>query len=136
MRRRAPQFLASAAPYLIGIPLMVAIPAAGILAGLRIAHDPKFARAKTPMLDPLINAGFLVMGAFFTAVQKIGLLAAIGIAAVLGLAIFLLCAKLLGWLLIVSVRGDRAQPPAAGTPHARAPIYADQRDESEPAAVR
>ena len=115
---------------------MLIIPAAGIVAGLRIAHDPKFAGAKTPMLDPLINAGFVVVGAFFTAVRTFGLLAAIGIAGFLGLAIFLLCAKLLGWLLIASVRGDRAQPPAAGTPHAHAPIYADQRDESEPAAVR
>jgi hypothetical protein len=130
--RHAPRVLASAAPYVIGIPLMLAIPAAGIFAGLRLAHDPKFAADKTPLVEPLITAGFFVVGAFFTAVRAFGLLAAIGIAGFLVLAIFLLCAKLVGALAITAVGGDRRQREPAGkqtpanTPELEAPEEEDE----------
>jgi len=126
--RHARRFLVSATPYLIGIPLMVAIPAGGIVLGLRIAHDPKFAADKTPIVDPLITAGFFLVGAFFTAVKAFGLLAAIGIAGFLVLAIFLLCAKLVGALAIAAVRSDRRREPARELTPANIPEFAARED--------
>jgi hypothetical protein len=111
--RRTRRILASAAPYLIGIPLMLAIPAAGVFVGLRLAHDPKFAADKAPLVDPLITGGFYLVGAFFTAVQRFGLLATLGMVGFLVLAIFLLCAKLVGALAVTAARGGPRRKPAA-----------------------
>jgi hypothetical protein len=128
LSRLAPRVLSSAAPYLIGIPLMLAVPAGGIFLGLRLAHDPKFAAGKASLVDPLINAGFFLVGAFFTAVRAFGLLAAIGIAGFLVLAIFLLCAKLVGALMITAVRGDRRPEPAAEVTSAGPLDFAEPED--------
>jgi hypothetical protein len=108
LKRQAPRALSSAAPYAIGIPLMVAVPAGGILLGLRLAHDPKFAAGKGPLIDPLITAGFFVVGVFFSAVRMFGFLPALGIATFMVLAVFLLCARLVGALAITAVRGEVA----------------------------
>jgi hypothetical protein len=126
------RFLVSAIPYVIGIPLMIAIPAGGIFLGLRLAHDPKFAAGKAPIVDPLITAGFFLVGAFFTAVKAFGLLAALGIAGFLVLAIFLLCAKLVGALAITAVRGDRRREPARERTPANTPQFAaPEEDEAD-----
>jgi len=129
--RHAPRVLASTAPYVIGIPLMLAVPAAGVYAGLRLSHDPKFASGKPPLVDPLITAGFLLAGAFFTAVREFGLLAAIGVATFLAVAIFLLCAKLVGALAITAVRGDlQHRPTRESAPTSTAQFAAPEDDET------
>jgi hypothetical protein len=108
---------------------MVAIPAGGIFLGLRLAHDPKFAADKTRIVDPLITAGFFLVGAFFTAVKAFGLLAALGIAGFLVLALFLLCAKLVGALAITAVGGDRRREPARELTPMNTPQFAAPEDD-------
>ena len=128
LKRQVARALGKAAPYLIGIPLMLAVPAGGVILGLRLAHDPKFAAGKASLVDPLITAGFFLVGAFFTAERAFGLLGAIGIAGFLALAIFLLCAKLIGALTITAVRGDRRRQPAVEPTPASAPDFAEPDD--------
>ena len=88
--------MSSTESYLIGIPLTVAVPALGIFLGLKLSHDPRFASGNSPLIDAVVNAALLLLSAFFTAVRWFGLLGAIAIAAFLVLAIFLLCARLIG----------------------------------------
>jgi predicted phage tail protein len=86
---------------------MIAIPAAGIFAGLRLAHNPGFAGGKSALVDPIVAAGFFLLAAFFTGIQWFGLLATIWIAAFLLLAIFLFGAWLIGSLVIAMLRRGR-----------------------------
>jgi hypothetical protein len=88
--------LSSTKPYLIGIPLTLGIPALGVFAGLKLAHDPHFANGNTPLVDAIVGAGLALLSAFFTAVRWFGLLGALAIAGFVLLAILLLCARLIG----------------------------------------
>jgi hypothetical protein len=91
---RARRVISSMPAYLIGIPLMLAIPAAGVFLGLRLAHTPRF--ANHALVDSVVNAAFFLLTAFFAAVRWFGLLGAIAIAGFVVLAIFFLCARLVG----------------------------------------
>ena len=88
--------ISSTKAYLIGIPLTIAIPVAGVFLGLRLAHDPRFANSKSPLVDVVVFAGFFLISVFFTCVRWFGLLGAIAIAVFVVLAIFLLVARLVG----------------------------------------
>jgi hypothetical protein len=106
IRSRPVRVLSSLKPYLIGIPLMIAIPAAGVFAGLRLAHSSRFGAGASALVDPIVAAGFFLLAAFFTGVRSFGLLATIWIAAFLLLAIFLLGAWLIGSLVVAVLRRD------------------------------
>lgn len=93
---RAFRAIASTKAYLIGIPLTLAIPVAGVFLGLRLAHNPRFANDKSPLVGGVVAAGFFLLSAFFTCVRWFGLLGALAITAFLVLAILLLCARLVG----------------------------------------
>lgn len=112
VRTRPFRFLSSLKPYLIGVPFMIAIPAAGVLAGLRLAHSLRFAGATKALVDPIVSAGFFLLTTFFTGVQSFGLLATIWITAFLILAIFLLGAWLIGTLVIAALRREPADERA------------------------
>ncbi len=88
--------ISSTKAYLIGIPLTLAIPIAGVFLGLRLAHNPRFAAARGPLIDAVVAAGFFLLTAFFTCVRWFGILGALAIWGFVGLAIFLLCARLVG----------------------------------------
>jgi hypothetical protein len=92
--------------YLIGIPLTIAVPVAGVFLGLKLAHNPRFANDKGPMLDAIVGAGFFLLSAFFTGVRWLGPLGAVAIAAFIGLAIFLLCARLIGASVLALFRRE------------------------------
>ena len=94
--RVASRGTSSTKAYLIGIPLTLAIPIAGVFVGLRLAHNPRFAADKGPVLEPVVAAGFFLLAAFFTCVRWFGLLGALAIWGFVMLAIFLLCARLVG----------------------------------------
>ena len=115
---------------------MLAIPAAGFFAGLRLSHDPKFAGHRVPLLDQIIAAGFFLAGAFFAAERRFGLLAAIAVASFVTLAIFLLIAKLVGVLALTAFKRERLAEPAGGQASEHTPQFAEQLEESEPASVR
>jgi hypothetical protein len=95
LARLAFRATSSSKAYLIGIPLTLAIPIAGVFLGLRLAHNPRFAD-KGPVLEPVVAAGFFLLSAFFTCVRWFGLLGALAIWGFVVLAIFLLCARLVG----------------------------------------
>ncbi|MHB8588267.1 MAG: hypothetical protein ACYDA0_05345 [Candidatus Dormibacteraceae bacterium] len=105
--RRPIRALSSLKAYLIGVPLMIAIPVAGIVGGLRLAHSSRFAGANNALINPIVAAGFFLLTTFFSAVRRLGLLAALGITTVVLLAIFFLCAWVIGSLVVAVVRRDR-----------------------------
>ena len=86
----------AAAPWIIGIPLTLAIPIAGVFLGLRLADNPRFAAGRGPLIDTAVAAGFFLLTAFFTCVRWFGILGALAIWGFVVLAIFLLCARLVG----------------------------------------
>jgi len=98
--------LSSTKAYLIGIPLTVAVPVAGVFLGLKLAHNPRFANDKGPLIDAVVGAGFFLVSAFFTGVRWLGPLGAVAIAAFIGLAIFLLCARLIGASVLALFRRE------------------------------
>ena len=108
--------IASTKAYWIGIPLTLAIPVAGVFLGLKLAHDPRFASAKSPLVEAGVSASFFLLTAFFTGVRWIGLLGTIAVAGFLLLAIFLLCARLVGANVITVFRRPRKpreHPPSS-----------------------
>ncbi len=116
------KIVSSTKVYLIGIPLTLAIAAGGIVLGSRLSHDPRFANDNSPWLQGLVDAGLFVLTAFFTGVQRLGLLATLGVAAVLVLAILLICGRLVGTLLITAIRGSHPDKPkdhSTDAPHDR-----------------
>ena len=82
--------------YLIGIPLAIAIPALGIFVGLRLAKNPQLVNDKSPVVGAVVNAALFLLTVFFTGVKRFGLLGTLAIAGFILLAIFLLCARLIG----------------------------------------
>jgi hypothetical protein len=129
VRSRPIRILSSLKPYLIGIPLMIAIPAAGVLAGLRLAHSSRFGGSASALVDPIVAAGFFLLAAFFTGVRSFGLLATIWIATFVLLAIFLLGAWLIGSLVVAALRRD-----STGGQHVY-PLPLHQPPDEEPAAA-
>jgi len=114
---RAFQIASSTKAYLIGVPLTLAIAAGGIFLGSRLSHNPSFANDNSPWLQALVAASLFLLTAFFTGVQRLGLLAALGVAAVLVLAILLICGRLVGTLLFTAIRGSRSDKPKDRSPH-------------------
>jgi hypothetical protein len=110
---RALRAISSTKAYLIGIPLTIAIPVAGVFLGLRLAHDPRFANSKSPLVDVVVFAGFFLISVFFTCVRWFGLLGAIAIAVFVVLAIFLLVARLVGANVLALFRRE---PKPSGVP--------------------
>jgi hypothetical protein len=108
---RAFKIASSTNAYLIGVPLTLAVAAGGIFLGSRLSHNPRFASDNSPLLQALVDAGLFLLTAFFMGVQRLGLLAALGVAAVLVLAILLICGRLVGTLLITAIRGSRSDKP-------------------------
>ena len=94
--RLAFRAISSTKAYLIGIPLTLAIPIAGVFLGLRLAHNPRLAPDNGPLIETAVAAGFFLLAAFFTLVRWFGILGALAIWGFVGLAIFLLCARLVG----------------------------------------
>jgi hypothetical protein len=101
---RAFRAILSAKAYLIGIPLTIAIPVAGVFLGLRLAHDSRFANTKSPVVEAVVAAGFFLVSVFFTFVRWFGPLGAIAIAVFVALAIFLLVARLVGANVVILFR--------------------------------
>jgi hypothetical protein len=110
---RAVKSLSRTKSYLIGIPLTLAIPAAGVFLGLKLANNPRLANDKSPVVSAVVAAGFFLLGAFFTGVRWFGLLGAVAIAGFVALTIFLLCARLIGVNVLALFRRE-AKPPEAG----------------------
>ncbi len=107
-KRRALVIASSMKAYLIGVPLTLAIAAGGIVLGSRLSRNPSFANDSSPWLQALVDAGLFLLTAFFLGVQRLGLLAALGVAAVLMLAILLICGRIVGTLLITAIRGSQS----------------------------
>lgn len=122
---RALRAVASTKAYLIGIPLTIAIPVAGVFLGFKLAHDPRFAGDKSPLVEGGMAAGFFLITAFFTGVRWFGLLGAIAIAAFLVLALFLLCARLVGANFLALFRRE----PKPGEHSARREHNEQDRDD-------
>jgi CDP-diglyceride synthetase len=135
VQRRPMRMLSALKAYLIGIPLVVAIPAVGVFVGLRLAHNPRFTSGNSTLADPIVGASFFVLTAFFTCVRWFGLLAALGIATFILLSIVLLCAWVIGSLAIAAVRRDRADErvnDSTGDVHASAlPLRQASSDEAQ-----
>jgi hypothetical protein len=108
---RAFRAIASTKAYLIGIPLTIAIPVAGVFLGLRLAHDPRIANSKSPLVDIVVAGGFFLISVFFTCVRWFGLLGAIAIAVFVVFAIFLLVARLVG-ANVLALFGREPKPSA------------------------
>ena len=81
---------------MIGIPLALAVPALGILVGLRLAKNPQFVNAKSPVVEAVVSAALFLLTVFFTGVKRFGLLGTLAITGFILLAVFLLCARLIG----------------------------------------
>jgi hypothetical protein len=109
---RALRILSSTKLYLVGIPLALGIPAAGVFLGLKLAHNPLFANDKSPLVDAFVGVGFFLVGAFFKSVRWLGLLGAVAIAVFLGLTIVLLCARLIGANVLALFKRDPKPPEA------------------------
>lgn len=43
---------------------------------MRLAHNPRFANDKSPLVDGVVGAGFFLLSAFFTCVRWFGILGA------------------------------------------------------------
>jgi hypothetical protein len=108
--------LSSTGAYLIGIPLAIAVPALGIFAGLKLAQDPRFAGGNSPLIDAVVSMGLVLLSAFFMFVRWFGLLGALALTGFVVLAIFLLCAWLIGANVLALFRRPAPSEPPSKPP--------------------
>ena len=76
---------------------------------MRLAQNPVLDQG--PVVGAVVNAALFLLTVFFTGVNRIGLLGALAIAGFVLLAIFLLCARLIGANVLALFRRQPGPKP-------------------------